>query len=226
MVIRYFGRAFRAFFSKFVSIKSKLYSSSQENNRRKSTNSKSQTAENNGSSELTNLQNGGEIEAERGTSCFACNKTVNNKDKALQCDCCNYWHHITCEKVSLLTYKNLVSMKESGVKWYCRKCNLGVQCVLTQIVLLNQKQKETDERLDYIEEKLNGIESIEDRLNAIEAKLEEKANTPFHPQLETPTSTTYANVAALGKNDIEKIVEQRTKEKLREIDDKARRRSY
>ena len=92
---------------------------------------------------IANLQNGGEIDAERGTSCFACNKTVNNKDKALQCDCCNYWHHITCEKVSLLTYKNLVGMKESGVKWYCRKCNLGVQCVLTQIVLLNQKQKET-----------------------------------------------------------------------------------
>ena len=165
---------------------------------RKSTNSKSLEPAENGNTDLANSQNGGEIDAERGTSCFSCNKTVNEKDIALQCDCCNFWHHITCEKVSVLTYKNLISMKESGVKWYCRKCNLGVQCVLTQIVLLNQRQKETEDRLGYVEEKINQLDSIEERLKKIESKLEETTTSP-------PVKS-YANVTALKKDDIEQIV--------------------
>ena len=179
----------------------------------------SKSSENEKSSRM-NIQNGGEFDDERGTNCFACNKTVSSKDKALQCDCCNYWHHIACEQVTISTYKNLIGMKESGVKWYCRKCNVGVQCFLTQIVLLNAKQKETDERLCYVEEKVNDLDSLENRVSAIEAKLEEQAN---QPPSQTDNEKTYAKATALGKNDIEQIVEQRTREKMREVEDKARR---
>ena len=196
---------------------------STEKNKRKSEISKSQESSDNGKADSLNLQNGGDIDEDRGTTCFACNKTVSNKDKALQCDCCNFWHHITCEQVSISTYKNLIGMKEGGVKWYCRKCNLGVQCVLTQIVMLKTKQKETDERLDYIEEKVNDLDTLENRVSAIEAKLEELSNQHAPPQRQSQTEKTYANVAALGKDDVEKIVEQRTREKLREVEDKARR---
>lgn len=189
---------------------------SKDKFQRKSSIAKSPEPADNVKSDSANFQNGGDSEVDRGTSCFSCNKTVSDKDRALQCDCCNYWHHITCEKVSVLTYKNLTSMKESGVKWYCRKCNLGVQCVLSQIVLLNQKQKETDDRLGYIEEKINELDSIEIRLQSIEAKLEESKSS-------SPSAKTYASVASMKKDDIEQLVEQRTKEKIREVEDKARR---
>ena len=191
-----------------------------DKNKRKSEIVNSSKSSENEKSTKGNFQNGGEIDDERGSTCFACNKTVSSKDKALQCDCCNYWHHIACEQVTISTYKNLIGMKECGVKWYCRKCNLGVQCVLTQIVLLNAKQKETDERLCYVEEKVNDLDSLENRVSAIEAKLEEQANLPSPPLTEKQS---YANVTALGKNDIEQIVEQRTREKMKEVEDKARR---
>ena len=168
-------------------------------------------------------QNGGQVEVDRGTDCFSCKKTVSAKDKALQCDCCNFWHHITCEDVSAQTYKNLIAMKEKGVKWYCKKCEVGVQCILTQIVVLNQKQKETEDRLGYIEEKIDNLDTFEDRLNRIESRLAEVLKNPPPTQTESESKASYAKVASLGKNDIEKLVEQRTREKIKESEDKLRR---
>ena len=34
-------------------------------------------------------------------TCFECRTEVSNDDKALQCSCCNFWHHITCVQISV-----------------------------------------------------------------------------------------------------------------------------
>ena len=193
----------------------------KEKNYRKSHISKSPESNDNEKSDPSSTQNGGENDIDRGTSCFACNKIVNEKDKALQCDCCNYWHHITCEKVSILTYKNLISMKESGVKWYCRKCNLGVQCVLTQIVILNQKQKETDDRLGYVEEKVDQLDSIEERLRKVEAKLDGAKSYANAVKKEEVNEI----IEEKTKESVEKLVEERTQKSIKDLEDKARRQT-
>lgn len=192
-----------------------------EKNLRKSISTSKNLETSNSDKERSLQQNGGPPEVDRGTDCFSCKKTVSTKDKALQCDCCNFWHHINCEDVSAQTYRNLTTMKEKGVKWYCKKCEVGVQCILTQIVVLNQKQRETDDRLGYIEEKINNLDIIEDRLNRLESRLIEIEKNPT-PKTESE-SKSYAEVTSLGKNDIEKLVEQRTKQKIRESEDKTRR---
>ena len=42
-------------------------------------------------------------------NCGACSKSVSYSHKALQCDACKYWHHITCEKVktSMNSYRSM-----------------------------------------------------------------------------------------------------------------------
>ena len=193
---------------------------SQDKNIRKSVNSKNLEPS---KSDISCSQNGGDLDVDHGTACFVCKKTVSTKDKALQCDCCNYWHHISCEEVSAQTYKTLVGIKESGVKWYCRKCDVGVHGILRQIVILNANQKETNDRLSYVETKLYDVESLEERLKQVESRLEEFVKNPPPSQPCSSKPKSFAEAVALDKKDIEEIVELRTKEKLKEVEDKARR---
>ena len=166
-------------------------------------------------------QNGGNLDDERGNKCFACDKIVNKKDSALQCDCCNFWHHIECEKVTPKSYKYLSCAKEDGVKWFCRKCNQGAECLLQQIIRINQKQAITDERLDYVESKIHDFEVMEERVAKLEKKLDDKLNS-----VDT-SKPSYAKVASEGidKKDVEQLVEKQTRIKIKEIEDKARRQT-
>ena len=49
--------------------------------------------------------------------CRICAKNVNDKDKAVQCDLCELWIHIKCNKLNYLDYRYLQNCDES---WYCK----------------------------------------------------------------------------------------------------------
>ena len=51
--------------------------------------------------------------------CRICEKNVSDKDKAVQCDLCELWVHIKCNKLNYLDYRYLQNSNES---WYCLKC--------------------------------------------------------------------------------------------------------
>ena len=46
-------------------------------------------------------------------------KNVHDKDKAVQCDLCELWIHIKCNKLNYLDYRYLQNCDES---WYCIEC--------------------------------------------------------------------------------------------------------
>ena len=52
-------------------------------------------------------------------SCKICAKNVQDKDKAVQCDLCELWIHIKCNKLNYLDYRYLQNCDES---WYCIEC--------------------------------------------------------------------------------------------------------
>ena len=49
-------------------------------------------------------------------TCRICHVNVNNKDSAGQCDICQSWVHIKCNKRNLTDYKYLQGSNEP---WYC-----------------------------------------------------------------------------------------------------------
>ena len=51
--------------------------------------------------------------------CRICAKNVHDKDKAVQCDLCKLWIHITCNNLNYLDYRHLQNCDES---WYCIEC--------------------------------------------------------------------------------------------------------
>ena len=51
--------------------------------------------------------------------CRICAKNVHDKDKAVQCDLCEFWIHIKCNNLNYLDYRYLQNCDES---WYCIEC--------------------------------------------------------------------------------------------------------
>ena len=47
-------------------------------------------------------------------------KAVTNSHHVIQCDNCNIWVHIKCNKINTQTYKFL---QKSSAAWYCIKCS-------------------------------------------------------------------------------------------------------
>ena len=53
------------------------------------------------------------------SSCNICEKSVSNKDDAMQCDICLAWIHLKCNKLNHIDYKYL---KQSSDPWFCLYC--------------------------------------------------------------------------------------------------------
>ena len=51
--------------------------------------------------------------------CGICNKHVNETDKALCCDDCDFWIHASCAEIDQVKYESLQKCKE---KWFCSNC--------------------------------------------------------------------------------------------------------
>ena len=51
--------------------------------------------------------------------CNICNKAVATTHKAIQCDLCDMWVHIKCNRINNQTYQLLQNCNAS---WYCYQC--------------------------------------------------------------------------------------------------------
>ena len=52
-------------------------------------------------------------------SCNICGKSVSDKDDAIQCDICQAWIHLKCNKLNNIDYKYL---QGSSDPWFCLYC--------------------------------------------------------------------------------------------------------
>ena len=52
-------------------------------------------------------------------SCNSCEKSVSDKHDAIQCDICQNWIHLKCNKLNHIDYKYL---QGSSDPWFCLYC--------------------------------------------------------------------------------------------------------
>ena len=72
--------------------------------------------------------------------CKICCKPVANSHHAIQCDNCNIWFHVKCNRINTQTYKFL---RKSSVSWYCIKCSEKIYPFLN---ISNEEPFETKSR--------------------------------------------------------------------------------
>jgi hypothetical protein len=56
--------------------------------------------------------------------CIQCRKGVSEEDKAICCDSCNQWQHVTCKKI--MTNKTYDTMQRYNISipWTCKNCEI------------------------------------------------------------------------------------------------------
>mgnify|MGYP001800302001 FL=1 len=99
--------------------------------------------------------------------CGICSKVVKKNHKAVQCDTCNLWIHIKCNRIDKFTHESLKDEPEHA--WYCISCiksslpfsplnNGELSSVLeckssgSKDILANNEQKDLLEKLNEFSE--------------------------------------------------------------------------
>jgi hypothetical protein len=114
-------------------------------------------------------------------NCANCGKTVLATHRALQCDMCGYWHHISCEKISEEIYTFLSKHDEPTLNWCCRKCTLVFRRVFGAVAGLENADSRLDERFTAMEKKIDMVmtnckmEVVEEKFDTVMQTL--KKNT-------------------------------------------------
>ena len=74
--------------------------------------------------------------------CGTCNKQVGENENALECDVCDVWFHVKCQKVSIKLYEALREDDDDNIAWYCNNCKYGAKKLRLQVIAI-QKDHET-----------------------------------------------------------------------------------
>ena len=124
--------------------------------------------------------------------CGQCEKTINKNDDALQCDLCNLWFHIICEKVNQQLYNVLAANPPDAAFWYCQRCKKAVLPMYKKIAALQLQQEDMDKRLSDLEGRsINKDEAKEIFLEEIDSdQIQQKILTSLNDKLQVITEKT------------------------------------
>lgn len=78
--------------------------------------------------------------------CLKCNINVGKKDKAVCCEFCHKWSHISCAAISESTYEDL-KQGQANIHWFCDKCDCQV---LQELAEVQKRQVTTEEKVDKV----------------------------------------------------------------------------
>ena len=95
--------------------------------------------------------------------CGACGKKVAKSAKALACDFCRLWHHMSCTGLTDSDYDFMKSRKGLGFRWFCGKCISSANSAVGSDRTANQ----VDEKLSNT---VAAVEGINRRLGDLEAR--------------------------------------------------------
>ena len=95
--------------------------------------------------------------------CGACGRKVAKSAKALACDFCRLWYHISCAGLTDSDYDFMKSRKGLGFRWFCGKCISSADGAMGSDHTANQ----VDEKLSNI---VAAVEEINLRLGDLEVR--------------------------------------------------------
>ena len=116
-------------------------------------------------------------------TCCDCSKIVTDRDKGIECEICEGWYHIKCQKVSDDTYSNL--SENSSIHWFCSWCNKGASKILKTLKEMKDlqlslekdvKKMTTDfsnmkENVAKIEEEVKTVKTLEEQVKVTDSKV-------------------------------------------------------
>ena len=110
--------------------------------------------------EVSDLVFGSDDNAE----CPDCKRLTVATDEALECEICENWFHIECQKITKTTYnfllKNSRSREKSKVHWYCDRCDMGAGKILSVVTKISRRQDKMEEKMKAQEKELALVKQL------------------------------------------------------------------
>ena len=100
--------------------------------------------------------------------CLKCNRKVKNNQKGIQCEYCDIWFHITCEKLTDDEYKKLNDLDEKA-SWYCSNCSFKIKEMKNEIIVLNNERNQMNKQNSDMSD---AIKRMQEELNEYYEKTE------------------------------------------------------
>ncbi len=161
-----------------------------------------------------------DVDEEDPSPCGRCRKLVVRGDEALQCEICEQWFHIKCERVTKGQYKQQTAKSKSNFHWYCDTCDIIQTGVLRQVTLLNAEHAQFKKRLLELEQTKANKEDVQ-------KEMEKKADKEDMEKLEKRVTTLEGNQEVLGNQDDQRPSTSgvnQAKEVIKEIKDQEERK--
>ena len=122
--------------------------------------------------------------------CHDCNLEVKNNDRGIECDICKGWYHKECQKVSDALYQVLISEEQQQISWYCSSCQRGAKAIMSQLLVMHERQNQFDHRLSELENKHdtlnNRVSEVEDAVAKVADLQAQATNKSLDPNQVPP----------------------------------------
>ena len=117
--------------------------------------------------------------------CVDCGKGVSEEQQGLLCDCCEYWHHSTCEKVSDEIYNFLHKHNnEQSILWYCRKCLKISKKMSTVLINVLEQHQSLENQVNELSNKMQ--QRFEEMTKVLTSSLEKQCQPSSSVSLDNP----------------------------------------
>ena len=107
--------------------------------------------------------------------CPKCSVAVTDSDSALECEICQMWYHIKCQKLTESEYNFIGDHK--SVHWYCTLCNKNIASLLQMFGNLKQRQDKIEESFGALQKEVvnvvSEVKSLNEKSSSTDKKLDD-----------------------------------------------------
>lgn len=102
--------------------------------------------------------------------CLKCTDIVNKDSKALQCDLCRQWVHISCANVGVKAYSTLQSL--NGSMWLCESCQEELPNIPKELAAFKEENKVLRLQLRELSDLPSIVKSMQLKLETLSEELD------------------------------------------------------
>lgn len=84
--------------------------------------------------------------------CGKCRKAVRQRDRALECEACETWYHIGCDKVSVPQYEFFCDKDNKHIPYCCKRCAPNVKQSVRKINSLKEENQGLKDKILKLED--------------------------------------------------------------------------
>lgn len=84
--------------------------------------------------------------------CGGCKRPVRDRDRILECEVCEQWFHIGCEKVTVPQYDFLIQKENKTTPWSCKQCRGNLKHYAKRMNRILAENCELKERIEELQE--------------------------------------------------------------------------